>query len=71
MRWLTISLVSVYFRSIIFVDGLHFVKSHKPVFLGDSIGKRLQQQSNHIKHREIGWWCDGGERDIPTKPSSG
>ena len=33
-------------------------RQHKPVFLG--IGKRLQQQSYHIQHREIGWWCGGG-----------
>ena len=35
-------------------------RQHKPVFLGDSIGKRLQQQSYHIQHREIGWWCGWG-----------
>lgn len=35
-------------------------RQHKPVFLGDSIGKRLQQQSYHIQHREISWWCGWG-----------
>jgi hypothetical protein len=33
---------------------------HTSFSLGDSIGKRLQQQSYHIQHREIGWWCGWG-----------